>query len=80
MQVGPLFMACYNMLNECVAVEVKNCNVISAYGLLYILWIQDIVRGTVGCGISHRSMYTEHSFIRSFINSFVHSFIHSFVD
>jgi hypothetical protein len=60
MQVGSSFIACSSVLYECVAAAVKNCNEISAYvDILYIVWIQDVVRGTVGCGISHKSMYTE---------------------
>ena len=81
MLVGSLFIARYNVLNEHVAVGVTNFKVISAYvDLLYILWIRVVVRGTAGCGISHKSMNTElHSFIRLFIRSFIHSFIHSFI-
>lgn len=60
MQVGSLFIACSSVLYEHVAVGVKNCNEISAFvDILYVVWIQDEVRGTIGCGISHKSMYTE---------------------
>jgi hypothetical protein len=40
MQVGPLFIACYILHHEYVAVWVKGFNVISAgIGMLYVSWI-----------------------------------------
>jgi hypothetical protein len=73
MQIWSLFLAYHIVLYEHVAVGVKNFNVISAYiDILYIQWIQDVVRGTVGCGISHKNMYTG-------LHSFIHSFFHLFI-